>query len=150
MVQRQREYDGDLRHLASMRAFLREVCQESWQGEPADENLILRLTLALTEAVSNIILHNAQGHQHKSITLTVEVNDDQVCVTLQHPGQPFDPQSAAAPVFDGSRQSGFGLYLIGKCVDEVRYGQDAEGRCVIHLVQKRKQPHKGEDHGAHG
>ena len=150
MVQRQREYDGDLRHLASMRAFLREVCQESWQEEPADENLILRLALALTEAASNIILHGYQCQQHKPITLTVEASDDQVCVTLQHTGKPFDPQSAAAPVFDGSRQSGFGVYLIGKCVDEVQYGQDDQGRCVMHLVQKRQQCHTGEDHGAHG
>ena len=54
MVQRQREYDDDLRHLASMRAFLREVCQENWQGEPADENLIVRLELALTEATKTL------------------------------------------------------------------------------------------------
>jgi anti-sigma regulatory factor (Ser/Thr protein kinase) len=150
MVQRQMKYDGDLRQLASMRAFLREVCQESWQGDRADENLILRLTLALTEAASNIILHGAHGQEHQSITLTVKVDDDQVCVTLQYSGKPFDPESAAPPVFDGSRQSGFGLYLIRKCVDEVQYGQDDQGQCLMHLVQKRKQCHKGEDHAAHG
>ena len=150
MVQRQREYDADLRHLASMRAFLREVCRESWHAEPDDEDLILRLALALTEVASNIILHSYQGQQHKSITLTVELDDDQVRVTLQHTGKPFDPQSAAAPVFDGSQESGFGLYLIRECVDDVQYCQDGQGRCVIHLVQKRKQHHKGEDHGAHG
>ena len=49
MVQRQREYDGDLRHLAPMRAFLREVCQENWQEEPADENLLLRLAQIVQE-----------------------------------------------------------------------------------------------------
>jgi anti-sigma regulatory factor (Ser/Thr protein kinase) len=149
VARQQREFDGDLRQLASMRAFLRDVCRESWQREPADENLIPQLALALTEAASNIILHGSQGQEHKSITLTVEVNDDQVCVTLRHPGEPFDPQSAAAPVFDGNQESGFGLYLIRKCVDEVQYCQDDQGRCVMHLVQKRKQPHKGEDHGAH-
>src|ERR1700685_4043117 len=101
MVRRQKEFDGDLRYLASMRAFLREVCHESWQGEPGEENQILRLTLALTEAASNIILHGAQGQQHTSITLIIEVDDDQACVTLRHTGKPFDPQSAAAPVFDG-------------------------------------------------
>ena len=150
MVQRQREYDDDLRHLASMRAFLREVCQENWQGEPADENLILRLELALTEAASNIILHSDQGQQHTSISLTIEVDDGQVRMTLQHMGKPFDPQTAAAPVFDGSRESGFGLYLIRKCVDDVQYGQDDQGRCVMHMVLKRQQHHKGEDHGARG
>ena len=150
MVRGQREYDGDVRQLAPMRAFLREVCQESWPGEPADEHLILRLTLALTEAASNIILHSFQGQQHPSITLTVEVNDGQADVVLQYPGKPFDPQSAAAPVLDGSQEGGFGVYLIGQCVDEVQYRQDEQGRSVIHLVQKRKQRSKGEDHEAHG
>lgn len=150
MVQRQREFDGDLRHLASMRAFLREVYKEAWQGQPADADLIHRLTLALTEAASNIILHGDEGQQHKPITLTVDIHDDQVAVTLRHAGKPFDPETAAAPVFDGSRENGFGLYLIRKCVDEVQYGQDDQGRCVLHLVLKRKQIHKGADHAAQG
>jgi len=137
MVQRQREFEGDLRQLASMRAFLRESCHESWQGA-CDEDPILQLTLALTEAASNIILHADLGNEHKAITLTIAVDDDQACVTLQYAGKPFDPQAVAAPVFDGSRESGFGLYLIRECVDEFQYRQDDQGRCVMHLVQKRR------------
>jgi anti-sigma regulatory factor (Ser/Thr protein kinase) len=150
MVQRQREYDGDLRHLASMRAFLREVCLENWQGKPAEEDLIQRLALALTEAAANIILHGDQGQQDKSITVTVEVDADQVGVTLRHAGKPFDLEAAPPPIFDCSRESGFGVYLIRKCVDEVQYGQDDQGRCVMRLVLRRTQLHKGADHGSHG
>lgn len=152
MVQRQRNYDGDLRQLASMRAFLREVCQECWpggQGGHADEDLVHRLELALTEAASNIVLHGFQDQQYKSINLTIDVNDDRVAVTLRHTGKPFDAQTAPAPVFDGSQESGFGLYLIGQCVDEVQYHQDEQGRCVMRLVLKRKQ-HNGDNHAAHG
>lgn len=137
MVRRQREFDGALCHLAPMRAFLRDVCRESWPAEPSDERLILQLELALTEAASNIILHGLQGQQNSSITVTLEVNDEQACVTLQYPGTPFDPHLAPAPSFDGSREDGFGLYLIGECVDEMHYGQDDRGQCVIHLVRKR-------------
>jgi anti-sigma regulatory factor (Ser/Thr protein kinase) len=68
----------------------------------------------------------------------VEADAEQVSVTLCHAGKPFDPEAAAPPVFDGSREDGFGLYLIRQSVDEVRYGQDDKGRCLIHLVQKRK------------
>jgi serine/threonine-protein kinase RsbW len=148
MVRRQREYDGDLRHLGSMRAFLREVCREGWQAEPADENLLNPLELALTEAASNIILHSFDGRQDRTVTVTVEAHDDRVAVTLRYPGEPFDPRGAPAPVFDGSREGGFGLYLIRQCVDEVRYDQDDQGRCVIHLMRKRNQRHLGADHAA--
>jgi serine/threonine-protein kinase RsbW len=150
MAQRQREYDGELRQLASMRDFLREVCQESWQTQPADETLLSRFELALTEAVSNIILHSYEGQQHKSITMAVEANEDHVSVNLVHTGMPFDPQSAAEPIFDGSRQGGFGVYLIRQCVDEVEYGQDNQGRCLIRMVQKRQLHQKEVNHEAHG
>jgi len=139
VAQRQMEYDGDLSQLASMRAFLREACRESWNAQPADEDLIGRLVLALSEAASNVILHGFEDQQQKSLTLSIQINEDQVCVTLKHTGKPFDPQAVAAPVFDGSQEGGFGLYLIRKCVDDVRFYQDAEGRCVVHLVQKRNR-----------
>lgn len=138
LVQRQQTYDSDLGQLAAMRACIREACHESWQGQSADEDLIARLTLALTEAASNIILHSDQGQQSRSISLTIAVDENQACVTLQHFGSSFDPQAAAAPVFDGSRENGFGLYLIRECVDEVRYDQDDQGRCTMQLVLKRK------------
>jgi anti-sigma regulatory factor (Ser/Thr protein kinase) len=138
MVQEQREYDGDLRHLPSMRAFVREICVGRWHKDLDDENLIFRLELALTEAVSNIILHGFQGHEQQSITLSVEVDDHQACVTLLYTGETFDPQLMPIPILDGSRESGFGLYIIGKCVNDVQYCQDDQGRCVMRLVQKRE------------
>jgi anti-sigma regulatory factor (Ser/Thr protein kinase) len=146
MLRRQRNYDGALSQLASMRAFLREACREGCPATAPDEQLLLPLELALTEAASNIILHGSQDQPHPTIALTIEVRDDQVGVILRYPGAPFDPGTAPEPVFDGSRENGFGLYLIQKCVDEVRYGQDEEGRCVIHLVRKRNQSQPGADH----
>jgi anti-sigma regulatory factor (Ser/Thr protein kinase) len=143
MAYGEREFDGELRQLASMRAFLREVCQECRQ----DEDVMHRLELALSEAASNIILHGYEGQQHKSIALTIEADVGQVSLTLRHSGKPFDPETAAEPVFDGSKESGFGLYLIRQCVDDIQYRQDDQGRCVMHMVLKRKD-HKGESDGA--
>src|SRR5207344_1484406 len=104
MAQGEREFDGDLRQLASMRAFLREVCHETWHGIAATEDMVHRLELALTEAASNIILHSFEDQQPKPITLTIEADDGQVAITLRHAGKSFDPLSAAEPVFDGSKE----------------------------------------------
>jgi anti-sigma regulatory factor (Ser/Thr protein kinase) len=136
MARVQREFDGELRQLASMRAFLREVCQHA---QPTDEEMIHRLELALTEAASNIILHSYADQLAKPITVTIEADDNQVSMTLRHTGNPFDPQAVAEPVFDGSKESGFGLYLIRQCVDEVQYRQDADGQNVMHLILKRRR-----------
>ncbi len=149
MLRRQQEYDGALSQLAPMRAFLREACREGCPAAVADGGLLPPLELALTEAASNIILHGAQSPPLSKITMSVEILDDQVGVILRYAGVPFDPESARKPDFDGSRESGFGLYLIQKCVDEVRYSQDEDGQCVIHLVRKRTQNHPGADHATH-
>ena len=39
------------------------------------------------------------------------------------------------PALDGSRESGFGIYLITKSVDDVRYSRDERGRNCIALVK---------------
>ena len=47
------------------------------------------------------------------------------------------PDQVAPPVFDGTREGGFGVYLIRQLVDEVHYTRDSAGLCAIHLVKKR-------------
>jgi anti-sigma regulatory factor (Ser/Thr protein kinase) len=137
MVRLHKDYLSDLPQLASMRAFVADACRQAWP-EPAQKDAIMRLELALSEAATNIMLHGYEGQTGQPIELTVETDSEQVCVTLLHAGQPFDPQAASPPVFDGSRESGFGLYLIQRCVDEVQYFQETDGRCGVRLIQKCK------------
>ena len=57
-----------------------------------------------------------------------------VCIMT---GKPFDPKEARPPSFDGSRDGGFGVYLISQSVDEVCYSRDAAGRNCISLTKYR-------------
>jgi anti-sigma regulatory factor (Ser/Thr protein kinase) len=61
-----------------------------------------------------------------------------VVIRLHHIGAPCDPASVPPPAFDGSQESGFGLYLIKQSVDDVRYYRDARGRNCIALVKSRR------------
>ncbi len=81
--------------------------------------------------------------------MTIDVSDSQVAVMLRYRGDSFDRGASPEPAFDGSRENGFGLYLIDQCVDEVRYGQEEDGRRVVHLIRKRNQSHPGADHASH-
>src|SRR5438045_7954338 len=120
-----------------MRAFIRGACQQAGWQETADNTIIIRLELALVEAVTNVVRHGYEGRQGQPIELIVEADAEQAGVTIYHQGCPFDPEAAdiAPPVFDGSREGGFGLYMIRQCVDEVQYLQDEDGRCVIRLLK---------------
>jgi anti-sigma regulatory factor (Ser/Thr protein kinase) len=58
-------------------------------------------------------------------------------IRLRHLGDPFDPSTAPPPALDGSRESGFGAYIIAQSVDEVRYYRDERGRNCIVLTKFR-------------
>jgi len=143
VVQLKRQYRSDLQQLPDMRAFVRAACQQVWQ-KPADTETIHRLELAVDEAVTNIILHSYQGQKDQPLELIIEADAEQAGVTLWHGGRGFDPQAAPPPVFDGSRESGFGLYLIQQSVDDVQYFREEHGRHGVRLIKKRNQLHRGD------
>jgi anti-sigma regulatory factor (Ser/Thr protein kinase) len=136
MEQQTREFPSELRHLSAVRALVREVCRRAW-GEAVDEEWLSKLELAVDEAAANVVLHAYDGKTGLPVEVDVAADADQVCVTLFHQGKPFDPDAVAPPAFDGSRESGFGLFLIREAVDELAFFQDERGRHGIRLVKKR-------------
>ncbi len=136
MVQLRQYYSSDLQQLPAMRAFVRAVCRTVWSA-PSDEAAIDALELAVDEAAANIIFHAYERDPSRSIEMVLEADAHQVTVTLYHCGQDFEPSTVGAPVFDGSQETGFGIYLMRQSVDEVRYLHDDQGRSGICLVQKR-------------
>ena len=137
------ELASDLKELSRARAFVRDVCSRI-EDPPAAET-IDQLELAVTEAASNIMRHAYAGRSDRPIDLVAEAYDDRIVLRLHHLGQSFDPASVRPPVFDGSQEGGFGMYIIGQVVDEVRYHRDERGRHCIAMIKKRARPR-----GAHG
>ncbi len=129
------EISSDLEELARARAFVREVCT-SLANPPADE-IIDQLELATTEAASNVMRHAYGGRTDRRIQLEAEAFDDRIVVRLHHLGQSFDPAAVRPPVFDGTQDGGFGMYIISQSMDEVRYHRDERGRHCISMIKKR-------------
>jgi sigma-B regulation protein RsbU (phosphoserine phosphatase) len=125
---------SDLNDLGRARAFVREFCGRV-PGALLGEGDIAGLELAVNEAASNIMKHAYHGRTDQRILLDADAFPDCVSIRLHHLGDAFDPATASAPVLDGSRESGFGLYLISKSVDAVRYSRDERGRNSIALVK---------------
>jgi serine/threonine-protein kinase RsbW len=134
MVQVKREYASDLSQLAAMRALVRQACHEAW-GQATNEEALAQLELALYEAATNIIRHAYRGAKDRPIWLEVEVSGERACLTLYHEGEDFDPEAVAPPAFDGSRQGGFGLYLMRALTDEITFFHDPAGRCGLRLAK---------------
>lgn len=137
---RQVRFEASLSELERARKFLQQFCDES--QSKLNPDFIQKLTLSMNEAAANIIEHAYGEQEHGQWELIVEEFQDRWVLSLLHDGVPFDPNEAQEPAFDGSRSSGFGVYIIRNCVDEVVYGRHDDGRCLIQLM-KRIQPVKG-------
>jgi sigma-B regulation protein RsbU (phosphoserine phosphatase) len=125
---------SDLKDLGRARAFVREFCGRV-PGGLLDQGDIAGLELAVNEAASNVMKHAYHGRTDQRILLDADAFPDCVSIRLHHLGDTFDPTTAPPPALDGSRESGFGLYLIAKSVDAVRYSRDERGRNSITLVK---------------
>jgi sigma-B regulation protein RsbU (phosphoserine phosphatase) len=129
------EISSHLQELSRVRAFVREVC--TGLANPPPEETIDQLELAMTEAASNVMRHAYGGRTDRLIQLVAEAFDDRIVLRLHHLGQSFDPAAVRPPVFDGSQEGGFGMYIISQSVDDVRYYRDERGRHCISMIKKR-------------
>lgn len=136
---------SDLQQLHRAREFVRTFCS----GLPIavlDEEQVGALELAIDEAISNIMKHAYHGVSDRHIELRAEAFPDRITVQLHDEGDPFDPATASPAEPDGSHESGAGLYILRRSVDEVTYRRDTCGSNCVTLVKFSKDhfENKGE------
>jgi sigma-B regulation protein RsbU (phosphoserine phosphatase) len=135
-VSAESEIESNLFQLRRAREFVREFCR-SLPEPPPDED-VCALELAVNEAASNIMKHAYHGRTDQPIHLEGEAFPGRILFRLRHLGDPFDPSKTPPPDFDASRESGFGVYLMERSADEVRYYRDESGRNCVELVKTCK------------
>ena len=86
--------------------------------------------LAADEAYANIITHGHRGRPAEPVAVSAGLEQDAARIRFSYRGPAFDPSTAAQPDFDGSRSSGFGLYIISHAVDRAAYGAEGEFQTI--------------------
>lgn len=125
---------SDLRDLGRIRDFVRRAFTEL-PPTAIDQETQSALELGVNEAASNIMRHAYSGQNDKPVYLNGEIERGRLVIRLCHEGEAFDPSVARPPSFDGSRDGGFGLFIIEQTFDEVTYGVDDRGRSCTRLVK---------------
>ncbi|HZT33968.1 MAG TPA: SpoIIE family protein phosphatase [Bryobacteraceae bacterium] len=135
-------FSSDVEQLTAMRSWTMEMAAQVPGG--LGEEHLGELELALQEALANVVQH-AYKNPGGRIELEADAFADRFQVRISDWGEPFDPTRVLQPSFDGSRESGFGVYIISHCMDHVAYWREPDGRNVMWMVKFRKpDPHKGE------
>jgi len=128
-IHRELTINSSLDELVRVREFIENVCSEFTglsYGKFVDE-----LKLAVHEATINIMKHAYGEGPLKNILIEARASAGNLSIRLLHHGRSFDPETAPVPVFDGSKDSGFGLYIIEHFVDNVEYRNDESGKSII-------------------
>jgi len=130
--------ESDLNELGRVRDFASRACGELLSSAISEDH-IFQIKLALTEAVTNIIRHSYRKKPGEKIQLNASAEGDNLIFQLSHTGESFDPASVAPPAFDGSRDGGFGLFIMSSVMDEIEYSRTEDGRNFITLSKKMQE-----------
>ena len=94
------------------------------------------IELALSEALSNAVVHGAKADPKKVIECDVACDEARgMLIVVRDPGPGFDPASIPSPVAGENIYSnhGRGIFLINQLMDEVRFRNNGK---EIHMLKR--------------
>jgi serine/threonine-protein kinase RsbW len=104
-----------------------DFVEETLNRFEADPGTIFKVQLAIDEACTNVINY-AYGGQTGYMKLILERAGEDIIITINDKGKPFDPTSVPlpdlTPELEERKIGGLGIYFIKKLMDEVRYSYD--------------------------
>jgi len=136
-------------YLESLRDF-REFIKEHCAGVPGvTEEVLYDVQLAVDEACTNIITHGYADMDPGSVILDLELESDELTLSLTDFGHSFEPDNMPVPDIDASIEErelgGFGLFFINQSMDEVDYRVTEDGNTMILTKYLGKQLEKNNE-----
>ncbi len=101
-----------------------------------DESKLSGLLLAVTEAVTNAIIHANKCDETKKVQMNVTKDDNKLIITIKDEGKGFDPSKVPDPTEPENllKDSGRGLYLMKIYTDELKYNLTPTGTETILIL----------------
>ena len=119
--------------ISCIEPFIAQVAKQAGM----EEREAKRLRLAVEEAVANIINHG----QATTIKLQVKAGDNQLVLTIDDDGQPFDPTADSSTDFsvpaDERPPGGLGIMFLHQMTDSLEY-QRHNGHNVLKIIKVKR------------
>lgn len=93
------------------------------------------VTIAVDEAIANIIKHTYRGDSDQLIVVNINVLDDQLKIILRDFGNKVDPKTIKPRDLDEVRPGGLGVHLIKSTMDVVDYDNSMDVGNQLTLVK---------------
>ena len=96
--------------------------------------------VAVGEICNNVIKHAYAGEAGRPITIALRPLEDRVVIDVEDEGAPYDPRGYTPPDLEAGPESGLGLFLVRKSVDEVAFDTARSRGTRWTLVKYRAKP----------
>lgn len=98
-----------------------------------DDTSFNKLLVATTEAVNNSIVHGNKRNPEKFVTVTFELVDKKITISVEDEGGGLDPEALPDPLTEENllRENGRGVFLMRSLMDKVTFKKTTSGAVVI-------------------
>ena len=117
---------SDPRWCRTVRAMMQEIARQAGFSDMERHDI----SLAIDEALANVIKHSYKGDPNGPVSLTCAAADGWLEVVLRDQGEGFDPKKADHLAPDELRVGGRGVFLMRATMDEVEFGRAGETNTV--------------------
>lgn len=102
-----------------------------------DETEVDNIVIAITEAISNAIIHANKSDHNKKVTIEIDFTKDEMITKVKDEGPGFDPSKIADPLHPDNllKESGRGIFILNSFLDSVDYSFSDKGT-VVTMVKK--------------
>jgi serine/threonine-protein kinase RsbW len=124
-----------LEELSKIEHLSEKVARKMDLSEDQQDNL----SIAVTEAVGNAIVHGNKKDSRKKVYIIFQLEKDRVKVTVRDEGRGFDPDQLTDPLDPRNimKESGRGLFILKTLMDDVSFTFSPKGT-TIYFVMKKK------------
>jgi len=127
-----KKFSSDPDNLVEVEKFVADVADELNFSDEIKNSL----TLSVSEATSNAIVHGNKLDPKKFITIKFMVEDDKVIVIIKDEGTGFDPTSIPNPTAPENllKDSGRGIHIMKTFLHDLQYNFSEDGTEVILIL----------------
>lgn len=129
-------FPGRYDSLAKISQFVVKAAREAG----LDDRAVYAVELAVDEACTNIIEHAYGGEGRGDLVCSVQVKNNELQITLNDRGRPFDPDKVPQPLLNQPlskvKSRGVGIYLMSRMMDDIRYNSSPEQGNTLTMIKR--------------
>jgi sigma-B regulation protein RsbU (phosphoserine phosphatase) len=120
------EFACGLDQLHSVGIWLRSIAERAG----VEPERLARLEMSCHEAFVNCVKYGSAGECTRPVYLEGAIFKTHLQIEIRHEGPAFDPLTIPPPSFDGSRDGGFGTFIIMRSADALEYRRDGDTNVI--------------------